>query len=88
MTLYRNLVLAALILAFAMVSLGTYTRLSDAGVGCSDWPDCYGKPVSHQTAGVGNADVGVRLDGSVSHSRTWKQAAHLYLAGPWAGCLY
>lgn len=87
MTLYRNLVLAALILAFAMVSLGAYTRLSDAGVGCSDWPDCYGKPVSHQTAGVGNAEFGARLDGSVSHSRTWKQAAHLYLAGTLGGLL-
>ena len=87
MAFYRNLILAALILAFGIVSLGAYARLSDAGLGCSDWPDCYGKPVSHLTAGVGNTEFGARLDGPVSRSRTWKQAAHLYLAGTLGGLL-
>ncbi|MBZ0067765.1 MAG: COX15/CtaA family protein [Thiobacillus sp.] len=87
MTFYRNLVLAALILAFTMVGLGTYARQSGPGVGCSDWPDCYGKPVPHQTAGAGNTEFGARLDGPVSRSRTWKQTAHLYLAGSLGGLL-
>lgn len=87
MTFYRNLVLAALILAFVMVGLGAYARQSGSGVVCSDWPDCYGKPVPHQTAGAGNSEFGARLDGPVSRSRTWKQTTHLYLAGSLGGLL-
>ena len=37
------LTLAALLLGFVVVVLGAYTRLSDAGLGCPDWPGCYGK---------------------------------------------
>ena len=33
----------AFILAFFVVQLGAYTRLKDAGLGCPDWPGCYGK---------------------------------------------
>ncbi|MDP3419848.1 MAG: COX15/CtaA family protein, partial [Thiobacillus sp.] len=40
---YRTLILAALILTLGVVSLGAYVRLSDAGLGCPDWPGCYGK---------------------------------------------
>ena len=42
MATYRNFILAALILAFGVVNLGAYVRLSDAGLGCPDWPGCYG----------------------------------------------
>jgi heme A synthase len=38
----RRLVAAGVALAFAVVVLGAYTRLMDAGLGCPDWPGCYG----------------------------------------------
>ena len=38
----RRLALAAMLLAFCVVVFGAYVRLTDAGLGCPDWPGCYG----------------------------------------------
>jgi cytochrome c oxidase assembly protein subunit 15 len=65
----RRLVLATLLLAFCVIVLGAYVRLSDAGLGCPDWPLCYGR-----------AMPGDDLGGSALH-RAWKEMAHRYLAG-------
>jgi cytochrome c oxidase assembly protein subunit 15 len=81
MTLYRKFILAALILAFGVVSLGAYVRLSDAGLGCPDWPGCYGKLTPHLAAEAINAELAVRPDGPVSHAKAWKEMLHRYLAG-------
>jgi len=61
----RPLALAALVLTFVVVVVGAYVRLSDAGLGCPDWPLCYGKPVP---------DAG-------EDARAWKEMGHRYLAG-------
>jgi cytochrome c oxidase assembly protein subunit 15 len=44
---FRRIAFLAAVLAFGVVVLGAYVRLSDAGLGCPDWPTCYG----HWTAG-------------------------------------
>lgn len=41
--LFRRLVNVAIFLALTVIGLGAYTRLTDAGLGCPDWPGCYGK---------------------------------------------
>ena len=41
----RRLAIVAAVLALIVVVVGAYVRLSDAGLGCPDWPFCYGKPV-------------------------------------------
>lgn len=46
-TLFRRLCLLGALLALGVVVLGAYTRLSNAGLGCPDWPGCYG----HLTVG-------------------------------------
>jgi cytochrome c oxidase assembly protein subunit 15 len=42
MTNIRNLSFFAICLAFVVIALGAWTRLVDAGLGCPDWPGCYG----------------------------------------------
>jgi heme a synthase len=42
LVLFRRLALAGVLLAFCVVVLGAYVRLSAAGLGCPDWPGCYG----------------------------------------------
>lgn len=81
MTLYRNLILAALVLALGVVSLGAYVRLSDAGLGCPDWPGCYGKLTPHHAADAIDAELAERPDGPVSHAKAWKEMVHRYAAG-------
>ena len=81
MTFYRKLILAALILAFGVVSLGAYVRLSDAGLGCPDWPGCYGALTPHLAADAINAELLARPDGPVSHAKAWKEMVHRYFAG-------
>jgi cytochrome c oxidase assembly protein subunit 15 len=65
----RNLAIAAAVLAFIVVVAGAYVRLSDAGLGCPDWPLCYGQPVP---AEIADHDA---------LAKAWKEMGHRYLAG-------
>ena len=38
----KKLVLLSILLAMVVIVLGAYARLTDAGLGCPDWPGCYG----------------------------------------------
>ncbi|NJD24257.1 MAG: heme A synthase [Betaproteobacteria bacterium] len=82
MRLYRPLLAAAIVLAFAVIALGAYVRLSDAGLGCPDWPGCYGHWLgvpdeAHELALAREAFPGRPLD----TGKAWKEMAHRYLAG-------
>ena len=50
---FRRLALAGALLAAAVVVLGAWVRLTDAGLGCPDWPGCYG----HVYPNAGHADA-------------------------------
>ena len=74
---YLAIAMLAAALAFGVVMLGAYVRLSQAGLGCPDWPGCYGHvtvPTAEQAA---VADAARPLEAA----RAWKEMIHRYFAG-------
>ncbi len=79
---FRTLALVSCTLALVVVVLGAYVRLSDAGLGCPDWPGCYGHllgvPESEQEILQANRAFPQR---AVEADKAWKEMAHRYFAG-------
>lgn len=71
----------ALILAFSVVVLGAYVRLSDAGLGCPDWPGCYGHLTVTQAEKAGPEAQAMYPDRPLAAHKAWKEMAHRYAAG-------
>jgi len=74
--MFRKLTLLTLLLTLCVVTMGAYVRISDAGLGCPDWPGCYGKMIVEPPAGLGRAEA-VGFDAA----KAWKEMTHRYLAG-------
>jgi len=66
------------VLAFAVILMGAYVRLSNAGLGCPDWPGCYGRLVVPADHSEVTADFGERR---LHTGKAWKEMIHRYLAG-------
>jgi len=69
-----------LFLTFDLLLFGAFTRLTDSGLGCPDWPGCYG-----HTSPVGASpqiiDAQNRMpEGPVTHAKAWIEMLHRYLA--------
>lgn len=79
--LFKALVLIGVILALSVVVLGAYVRLTDAGLGCPDWPGCYGTlTVPQSKAAILQAQLAYP-DSTVLVGKAWREMAHRYLAG-------
>jgi cytochrome c oxidase assembly protein subunit 15 len=74
------LTLVTLFLTFDLVIFGAFTRLTDSGLGCPDWPGCYGSasPVGAQMH-IEAAQTAMPT-GPVTHSKAWIEMIHRYLA--------
>ena len=67
--------------AFLVIFLGAFTRLVDAGLGCPDWPGCYGHLLwpneAHEIARAEKAFP----TAPVETDKTWPEMVHRYVAG-------
>lgn len=77
---FRRLNLLAVIWCFCLVVIGAYVRLSDAGLGCPDWPGCYG----HVTVPAADHEIAAAEarfpERPVEAAKAWKEMIHRYLA--------
>jgi len=80
LSIQRAASIAALV-ALCVIVLGAYVRLSHAGLGCPDWPGCYGHitwPTQAHEIDSANQNF---PDRQVETDKAWKEMAHRYLAG-------
>ena len=83
----KKLVLASILLALVVIVLGAYTRLTDAGLGCPDWPGCYGKlgvPMTELTIDIANEAF---PDRPVEVEKAWNEMIHRYFASALGLCI-
>ena len=75
----RRLCILGVLLCFAVVVLGAYVRLTAAGLGCPDWPGCYGHltPAGAQAAGSTAAFPGQPYE----PGKAWREMIHRYAVG-------
>ena len=69
-----------LFLTFDLILFGAFTRLTDSGLGCPDWPGCYGhaSPVGAQQAiEIAQNEMPT---GPVTHAKAWIEMVHRYMA--------
>lgn len=83
----KKLTFFATLLALIVIVLGAYTRLSDAGLGCPDWPGCYGQLTVPQTE-VAMAKASTLYQQTVEPQKAWTEMIHRYLAGTLGLCIF
>ena len=77
---YRKLVWVTLFLTFDLIMFGAFTRLTDSGLGCPDWPGCYGHADPLQAHASISAAEAVMPTGPVTVVKAWIEMIHRYLA--------
>ena len=77
---YRKLVWVMVFLTFDLIVFGGFTRLTDSGLGCPDWPGCYGEAnpfLAHAQIAAAEAAMPT---GPVTVAKAWIEMIHRYLA--------
>ncbi len=76
----RALTWLTLFLTFDLVIFGAFTRLTDSGLGCPDWPGCYGSATPLGAHADIQAAQTAMPTGPVTHGKAWVEMVHRYLA--------
>ncbi len=76
----RALTWLTLFLTFDLVLFGAFTRLTDSGLGCPDWPGCYASASPMGAAAQISAEQAAMPHGPVTHQKAWIEMVHRYLA--------
>ncbi|MFA6902815.1 MAG: COX15/CtaA family protein [Gallionellaceae bacterium] len=77
---YRKLIWVTLFLTFDLIMFGAFTRLTDSGLGCPDWPGCYGQANPVQAHADIRAAEALMPTGPVTVVKAWIEMIHRYLA--------
>jgi cytochrome c oxidase assembly protein subunit 15 len=76
----QALTMLTLFLTFDLVCFGAFTRLTDSGLGCPDWPGCYASASPLGAHSEISAAQGALPSGPVTHQKAWVEMIHRYLA--------
>lgn len=77
---YRKLIWVTLFLTFDLIMFGAFTRLTDSGLGCPDWPGCYGQANPLQAHADISAAEAAMPTGPVTVMKAWIEMIHRYFA--------
>ncbi|MDB5796514.1 MAG: cytochrome oxidase subunit [Paucimonas sp.] len=77
---YRKLAWVTVFLTFDLVMFGAFTRLTDSGLGCPDWPGCYGEANPLQAHAQISAAEAAMPTGPVTVAKAWIEMIHRYMA--------
>jgi heme a synthase len=77
---YRKLLWVTLFLTFDLIMFGAFTRLTDSGLGCPDWPGCYGHANPLQAHAAIKTAEALMPTGPVTVTKAWIEMIHRYLA--------
>ena len=78
---FQRILVITTILTLCVVVFGSYVRLTDAGLGCPDWPGCYGTLTVPQSEEAISQALQQFPDSMVETDKAWVEMIHRYIAG-------